>query len=77
MKASKPGRMRVERAVSAGGVVVREAVIAALGQIGGSEAKLLLRPLLRDASPSVQEAAAAAVAEADFGQDPLSVEYEL
>jgi HEAT repeat protein len=56
---------------------VREAVIAALGQIGGSEAKLLLRPLLRDASPSVQEAAAAAVAEADFGQGPLSVEYEL
>ena len=56
---------------------VREAAIAALGQIGGSEAKLLLRPLLRDTSPSVQEAAAAAVAEADFGQDPLSVEYEL
>ncbi|MDO8611954.1 MAG: HEAT repeat domain-containing protein [Dehalococcoidia bacterium] len=56
---------------------VREAVIAALGQIGGGEAKLLLRPLLRDASPSVQEAAAAAVAEADFGQGPLSVEYEL
>ena len=58
-------------------VEVREAAIAARGQIGGSEAKLLLRPLLRDASPSVQEAAAAAVAEADFGQGPLSVEYEL
>ena len=48
-----------------------------MGEHGGSEARLLLRPLLRDASPSVQEAAAAALAEADFDLDPLSIEYEL
>ncbi len=56
---------------------VKQAAIAALGQIGGSEAKALLRPLLRDSSPSVREAAAAAVTEADFAIDPLSAEYQV
>lgn len=56
---------------------VKEAAVSALGQIGGREAKTLLRSLLRDPSPSVQEAVAAAVTEADFAEDPLSVEYRL
>ena len=56
---------------------VKQAAIVALGQIGGREAKTLLRPLLRDPSPGVQETATAAVAEADFAADPLSVEYRL
>jgi len=55
---------------------VREAAIWALGQIGGTEAKRLLRELLADPSPAIAEAAAAAVAEADFAEDPLTIEYE-
>jgi HEAT repeat protein len=56
---------------------VKEAAILALGRIGGREAKALLRPLAQDGSPSVQQAAEAALAEADFGEDPLSVEYRV
>jgi HEAT repeat protein len=55
---------------------VREAAIWALGQIGGSEAKELLRSLAGDGSPGVREAVAAALTEADFAEDPLSVAYE-
>ncbi len=60
-----------------GDAEVREAAIGALGQIGGVEAKSLLRSLLDDASASVRAAAAAAVAAAEFAEDPLSVEYRL
>ena len=40
-------------------------------------AKALLQPLLGDSSPSVQEAVAAALTEADFAIDPLSAEYRV
>lgn len=56
---------------------VREAAIAALGQIGGQEAGLLLRTLLRNDSPGVREAASDALAEANVGEDPLTVDYGL
>src|SRR3972149_2173647 len=57
---------------------IRYEAATALGSLADRRAGApLAGPLRRDASPSVQEAAAAAVAEADFGQDPLSVEYEL
>jgi len=51
---------------------VRGATIAALGEIGGREAKELLLDLADDPSPSVQEAARDALAESDFAEDPLS-----
>lgn len=54
-------------------VEVQSAAIDALGQIGGSEAKRVLRQALRHPRGHVREAALAALAEAEFEDDPLGL----
>jgi len=48
------------------------AAIAALGEIGGTEAKTLLLSLARDAAPAAQEAVRDALSEIDAGETMLS-----
>lgn len=50
---------------------VQEAAIEALGQIGGEEARELLEGYRSDPEPRVREVVEAALAELDFGEDPL------
>ena len=50
---------------------VQEAAIQALGQIGETEAKRALQDCLASPEERVRDAALAALAEADFGGDPL------
>jgi HEAT repeat protein len=54
---------------------VRDASIAALGEIGGQEARRALTELAQEGSPAAKDAALAALAEIDFEQDPLSFRY--
>ncbi len=55
---------------------VREATIAALGEIGGPEAKTLLVRYADDASPDVRAAAKDALSLVEFEEDPLSFSSE-
>lgn len=50
---------------------VRFCAIEALGQIGGSEARLILRRCLSDPDEQVREAAEEALEELEFGEKPL------
>jgi HEAT repeat protein len=54
---------------------VRAAAVAALGAIGGQRAKDALVFLLDSESGAMREAAAAALADVDFEEDPLAVKY--
>lgn len=57
---------------------VQEAAIAALGQIGGPEARNVLVDLAAESTDErVLEAVSAALAEADFFEDPLGIRVEL
>jgi len=50
---------------------VQEAAIDALGQIGGPQAKQALQGLLRSGEERLRDAASEALAELEFGEDPL------
>jgi HEAT repeat protein len=55
-----------------GDTEVQEAAILALGRIGGQAAKRALQDCLAQPGERVRDAAQAALAEADFGGDPLA-----
>ena len=52
---------------------VQDAVIVALGEIGDAQAREALREIAADSNERLREAAAAALAAADFNDDPLGV----
>ena len=56
---------------------VRQASIAALGEIGGLEAGNAFAELKEDPSPAVREAVLAALQDIDFDEDPLSIKYRV
>lgn len=57
---------------------VQEAAITALGQVGGPEARNILHTIASESSDErVLEAVSAALAEADFFEDPLGIRVEL
>jgi HEAT repeat protein len=60
-----------------GDAEVQGAAIEALGAIGGRAAKKALQQAVGDPREHVREAALAALAEADFNDDPLSFRYRL
>ncbi|HEY8490630.1 MAG TPA: HEAT repeat domain-containing protein [Dehalococcoidia bacterium] len=56
---------------------VRSAAIDALGKIGGAQARRVLREHADDEDETVREAVAAALAQAEFQDDPMGFRYEL